>query len=70
MPIATMSEGIEAPMTMTTVAASAMPGKDMMTSMTRMMTSEIQVRVTAASAPMMAPKNRANAVDPRPMSRE
>ncbi len=68
--MATISEGMDAPITMTTVAASAMPGKDMMTSMMRMMTSEIQVRVTAARAPMIAPKKRANAVDPKPMSRE
>ena len=54
-PIAKMSEGMLVPNTTTKVAASAMPGKDMTTSRTRMMTSETHLRETAARAPMMEP---------------
>ena len=58
------------PNTMMSVAARAMPGKDMMMSMMRMMTSEIHLRDTAAIEPMMEPTTRANAVAPRPMTSE
>ena len=65
-----MIEGSELPNTMTNVAASAMPGNDMMMSRTRMMMLEIHERVTAARAPMMEPNTRANAVAPRPITSE
>ena len=69
-PIAKMSEGTELPNTSTNVAASAIPGKDMMTSRMRMMTSDTHLRATAATAPMMEPHTRAKAVAPRPMISE
>ena len=68
--IAKMSEGTELPNAMTNVAARAMPGKDMTTSSTRMMTSDTHLRDTAATAPMMEPHTRAKAVAPRPMISE
>ena len=55
---------------MTKVAARAMPGKDMMTSRMRMMTSETHLRETAAIEPMIEPRINANAVAPRPMISE
>ena len=58
------------PNTMTSVAARAMPGKDMMMSMMRMMTSDTHLRDTAAMEPKMEPKKSANAVAPRPMTSE
>ena len=67
-PIAKMSEGTELPNTTMKVAASAMPGKDMMMSRMRMMTLAMRGRTTAAIAPMMAPKTRAKPVTPRPMT--
>ena len=68
--MAKMSEGTELPNAMTNVAARAMPGKDMTTSSTRMMTSDTHLRDTAATAPMMEPQMSANAVAPRPMMSE
>ena len=47
-----------------------MPGKDMMTSRMRMMTSDTHLRATAAMAPMMEPHTSAKAVAPRPMMSE
>ena len=54
----------------TNTAARAMPGKDMMMSRMRMMTSETALRETAAMAPMMEPKTSAKAVAPKPMISE
>ncbi|WP_270298228.1 hypothetical protein [Eggerthella sinensis] len=68
--MAKMSEGTELPNTSTNVAASAMPGKDMTTSMMRMMTSDTHLRDTAAIAPMMEPQMSAKVVAPRPMMSE
>ena len=47
-----------------------MPGKDMMTSMQRMMTSDTPLRDTAAMEPMIEPHTRASAVAKRPMVSE
>ena len=54
----------------TRMAASAMPGIDMMTSSTRMMTSETALRATAATAPMIEPRTSANSVAPKPITSE
>ena len=69
-PIAKISDGILVPNTTTKVAASAMPGKDMTTSRTRMMTSETHLRETAARAPMIEPHTKAKAVAPKPITSE
>ena len=65
--MAEINEGRLLPKTMTNVAAKAIPGNDMMMSRIRMMTSEIHLRETAASEPMIEPHTSANAVAPRPM---
>ena len=69
-PMAKMSEGTELPNTTMKVAASAMPGKDMMMSRMRMMTLAMRGRTTAAMAPMMEPTTSAKPVAPRPMTKE
>ena len=58
------------PKTRTETAAMAIPGTAMMMSMRRMMASEKLLRTTAATEPMIAPKNRAIRVEHRPISRE
>ena len=70
MPIEMMMPIIDWPRIATNTAASAMPGIDMMMSMSRMMISEIHVRLTAAIAPMIEPRINANAMDERPMTSE
>ena len=65
-----MMTGRVLPNTETNTAASAMPGKDMMMSMQRMITSEIHLRETAASAPKIAPKKSAKAVAAKPITSE
>ncbi len=69
-PMASTMEGTELPKTDTKTAARAMPGKLITTSMMRMMTSEIHLRLTAATEPMMQPPTRARRVAPKPMARE
>ena len=69
-PMAKMRVGSELPNTTTKVAARAMPGNDMMTSRTRMMTSETPLRATAAMEPIIEPQTKAKAVAPRPITRE
>ena len=68
--MAKISEGTLLPNTTMKVAASAMPGKDMMMSRMRMMMLEMRWRTTAAMAPMMEPTTSANAVAPKPMVSE
>ena len=65
-----MMPTIDWPRIETNTAASAMPGTDMNTSMTRMMSSEIHVRVTAASAPISEPTMSAKTIELRPMTSE
>ena len=69
-PIEKMMAGTDLPRMVTRTAAKAMPGTDMITSRTRMMTSETHLRVTAASAPTMEPVTRANSTEPKPMTSE
>ena len=69
-PIEKMMAGTELPRMRTRMAARAMPGMDMMTSRTRMMTSETALRATAATAPMTEPRTSANAVAPKPITSE
>ena len=69
-PMATIKDGTVRPQTTTSVAASAMPGNDMMMSMMRMMTSDTHLRLTAAIAPKIAPKTKAKTVAPKPMTSE
>ena len=68
--MAKIREGTVLPNTITNVAAKAMPGKDMMTSRMRMITSETHLRATAAIEPMIEPKIKANAVAPKPITSE
>ena len=69
-PMAKISVASELPNAMTNVAAKAMPGNDMMTSSTRMMTSLTHLRDTAAIAPMIEPHTSAKPVAPMPMMSE
>ena len=69
-PMEKMMAGTELPRISTRTAARAMPGTDMMMSRTRMMTSETLLRATAAMAPTIEPKNRANRVAPKPITKE
>lgn len=66
--MAMTSTGMLPPKTATSTAASAMPGKAMMTSSTRMSVSSTALREVAAIAPSAAPATRASPVAPRPMS--
>ena len=58
------------PKTRTVTAAMAIPGTAMMTSRMRMIVSDRLLRTTAATEPMIAPKNRATSVDRRPIISE
>ena len=60
----------EADMASTSTAASAIPGKDMTTSSTRMTTSPIHLRLVAAMAPRTAARARAMPVALKPTTRE
>ena len=61
---------IDWPRIETNTAAKAMPGTDINTSRTRMMISEIHVRLTAATAPMITPRIRAKRIESRPITNE
>ena len=69
-PMAKMMAGTDLPRMVTSTAASAMPGTDMITSRTRMMTSDTHLRVTAARAPTTEPVTSAKSVAPKPMTSE
>ena len=62
--------GIELPNTAMNTAASAIPGKDMMMSSTRIRVSETQRELTAAMEPRTAAHASANSVAQMPMVRE
>ncbi len=69
-PMEKMIEPMLLPRMDTNTAASAMPGKDMMMSRTRMITSDTHLRETAAMAPMTEPQTSAMRVAPKPMTSE
>ena len=69
-PMEKMMAGTELPKISTRTAASAMPGTDMMMSSTRMITSEMLLRATAAIAPTIEPHTNANSVAPKPITSE
>ena len=69
-PMEKMMAGTELPRMVTSTAARAMPGTDMMMSRMRMMTSETALRETAARAPTMEPSTRAKSTEPKPMTSE
>src|SRR5699024_9534197 len=69
-PIAKMITGSELPNTATNTAASAMPGKDMITSRMRISTSEASLAAVAAIEPITAATTRAPAVAARPITSE
>ena len=64
------STGSDLPNTATNTAASAMPGNDMITSMTRMRVSEIHFGAVAAIVPSTQATARATRVAPSPITRE
>lgn len=69
-PIAKTIDGSEFPKVKTKIAAKAIPGKDINTSMILIITSPIHFRVTAAIEPIIEPKIKAKTVAPRPMTNE
>gem|GEM_PF-5930675 len=62
--------GSERPNTATKTAASAMPGKDMMMSNTRIKISAVHFLAVAAIEPSTRATNNAKPVAPKPMVRE